>query len=189
MNSETRMAPARHVEAAFGGALLASLRHQAGGVRAEPQRDRRHLVGRRHLEIERLCETLHQARHVVVPDMAAVLAQMRRDAVGARRYRDLGRAQRIGMPPAARVAQGRHMVDVDPKAQLRHGPAPASRPRRKMSRSSSAMSPERNGDALHECLPARPSVIGSPYSITRSTFATTGLARSWAMIAVRCFRS
>src|SRR3981081_4374343 len=74
-----RRPPPRHVEAAFGGALLASLRHQAGGVRAEPQRDRRHLVGRRHLEIERLCETLHQARHVVVPDMAGGPAPNRPD--------------------------------------------------------------------------------------------------------------
>ena len=67
MNSETRMPAsrrrahdrrqlivlARRVEPAFGGALLALLRHEAGGMRLVPQRDRQHLVGRRHLEIER----------------------------------------------------------------------------------------------------------------------------------------
>ena len=68
MNSDTRM-PARlsssamiaeavmaafHVEPAFGRALLALFGHEAGGVRARVQRDRHHLVGRGHLEIERL---------------------------------------------------------------------------------------------------------------------------------------
>ena len=74
MNSETRMpaspssrdealqviVAAGRVEAAFGGALLAPLRHEAGGVRPMPERDRQHLVGRRHLEVERQRDLVHQ---------------------------------------------------------------------------------------------------------------------------------
>ena len=45
---------------------------------------------------------------------------MRGDAVGAGRDRELGRAHRIGMPPAARVADGRDVIDVDAEAQMRN---------------------------------------------------------------------
>ena len=57
-----------------------------------------------------------QPRDIVVDDVAAILAQMRGDAVGAGGDRDLGRLHRIGMPAAARVAHGRDMVDVDAEA-------------------------------------------------------------------------
>ena len=99
------IALAGDVEPAFGGALLAPLRHQAGGMRLGPERDREHLVGRRHFEIERLGDLGLQARDIVVADMAAVLPQMGGDAVGAGLDRDLGRAHRVGMGPAARVAE------------------------------------------------------------------------------------
>ena len=71
------------VEPAFGGALGALLRHEADGVRLRLQRDVEHLLGRRHLEIQRLGDRRLQPRHVVVANMAAILAQMRGDAVGA----------------------------------------------------------------------------------------------------------
>ena len=66
-----------------------------------------------------------QPRDVVVDDVAAILAQMRGDAVGAGGLRDLRGAHRIGMQPAARVADRRDMIDVDAEAQsfghgLRH---------------------------------------------------------------------
>ena len=44
---------ARRVEPALGRPLLALLGHDAGGVRAVAERDIDHLLGRRHLEIER----------------------------------------------------------------------------------------------------------------------------------------
>ena len=74
-------------------------------------------VGRRHFEIERLVDFRLQARDVVVADVAAILAQMRGDAVGAGRDRELGRAHRIGMAPAARVADGGDVVDIDAEAE------------------------------------------------------------------------
>jgi hypothetical protein len=45
--------------------------------------------------------------------MPTVLAQVRRDAVGACADGEVRRAQRIGMTPAAGVADGGHMIDVD----------------------------------------------------------------------------
>ena len=150
------------IEAAFGGALLAPLGHEAGGVRPGLQRDRHHLVGRRHLEIERLCDLGLQPRHVVVADVAAVLAQMRGDAVGAGLDRELGRAHRIGMPPAARVADGRDVVDIDAEAKMRD-------------RGQLIAPSVRATDGLH--------------ASTRSALATTSLARNCAMIELRCLRS
>ena len=76
-----------------------------------------HLVGRRHFEIQRLVDLGLQPRDVVVADVAAVFAQMRRDAVGARGDRQLGRAHRIGMPAAARIAHGGDVIDVDAETQ------------------------------------------------------------------------
>ena len=76
--------------------------------------------GRRHFEIERLGDLRLQPRDVVVADVAAILAQMRGDAVGAGLDRQLGGAHRIGMPPAARVADGGDVVDVDAEAQMRN---------------------------------------------------------------------
>ena len=104
---------ARGIEAAFGGALGAALGHQAGGMRPRPHRDLDHLRRRRHFEIERLVDLGLEPRDVVVADVAAILAQMRGDAVGAGLDRELGRAHRIGMPPAARVADGGDVIDVD----------------------------------------------------------------------------
>ena len=59
----------------------------------------------------------HQPRDVVIDDVAAILAQMRGDAIGAGRNRSLGGLDWIGMPPAARVADGGDVVDVDAEAQ------------------------------------------------------------------------
>ena len=81
------------------------------------ERDAEHFLGRRHFEIERLVDLGLEPRDVVVADMAAVLAQMRGDAVGAGRDRKLGRAHRIGMAPAARVADGGDVVDIDAEAE------------------------------------------------------------------------
>ena len=53
--------------------------------------------------------------------MTAVLAQMRSDAVGAGSDGDLGRLDRIGMMPAARIAHGGDVVDVDAEADGRSG--------------------------------------------------------------------
>ena len=81
------------VEPAFGGALGALFRHQADRVRRGLERDLEHFLGRRHFEIERLVDLGLQPRHVVVADVAAVLAQMRGDAVGSRpRWRAWPRA-------------------------------------------------------------------------------------------------
>ncbi len=108
---------ARGVEPALGGELVAPLRHQAGGMRLVPERDFEHRLGRRHFEIERHRQLARQTRNVVVGDVAAVFAQMGGDAVGAGLGRQPGGAHRIGMPPAARVADGGDVIDVDAKAE------------------------------------------------------------------------
>ena len=73
---------------------------------------------------------------VVVDDVAAILAQMGGDAVGAGGDRDLGGLHRIGMPAAARVAHGGDVIDVDAEADGSDGGhADRSRERRRFSRS------------------------------------------------------
>ncbi len=111
-------AAAGNVEAAFGRALLAPLGDEAAGVRKVPQRDGEHLLGRCHLQIERARQLALEARDVVVGDVAAVFAQVRGDAVGAGLDGQVRGAQRIGMPAAARVADGGDVVDVHAQAEI-----------------------------------------------------------------------
>ena len=110
------LALACSIEAALGGALLPPLGNDAGGVRLELARDADHFRRRRHFEIERLVDALLEPNHIVIDDVAAILAQMRGDAVGAGGDRNLGGLHRIGMPAAARIAHGRDMIDIDAEA-------------------------------------------------------------------------
>ena len=84
----------RHVEPALGGDLLAALGHEAARMRLHLQRDRKHLVRHRHFEIERGELGGGQPRDVLIPDVTAILAEMRGDVVGAGLDRELRRAQR-----------------------------------------------------------------------------------------------
>ena len=131
-------------------------------MRARPHRDVDHLVGRRHFEIERLLDLGLEARDIVVADVPAILAQMRRDAVGAGLDREPRGPHRIGMPSAARVADGGDVVDVDAQAKMRNG---------------------------RHVLSLMLSMNVRRYPVTRSAAATTFLARNCAMIALRCLRS
>jgi hypothetical protein len=94
---------AHDVQAAFGGDLFPTLGHQAGGVRPGQQGDADHLVGDRHLEVQRLAALAAQVGQqddVGVADMAAILAQVGGDAVGAGRQGQFGRPHRFGIAGA-----------------------------------------------------------------------------------------
>ncbi len=114
-----RIVLAGHVEPAFGRQFLTPLRHETDSVRRGRQRDPHHVVRRRHFEIQRLGDLRLQPRHVLVADMAAILAQMRGDAIGAGFDGGKRRAHGIRMPAASRISQGGDVVDVDAEAQGR----------------------------------------------------------------------
>jgi hypothetical protein len=76
-----------------------------------------HFIGRRHFEVQRYIDLDHQPVDVAVGDVPPILAQMRRDAVGTGRGGHDRGANRIGMIAAARVPDGRDMVDIDAKAE------------------------------------------------------------------------
>ena len=65
-------------------------------MRMQGHRQTDHLGRRGHLEIERHEELPLEALHVEVADMPPILAQMGRDPVGAREYRQVGGPDRIG---------------------------------------------------------------------------------------------
>ena len=108
---------ARRVEAALRRTFLAPLGDDAGGVGPVGEGDRQHLLGRRHLEVQRQVDLGHQPVDVLVGDVAPVLAQVGGDAVGAGVGGDVRRAHGIRMCPAARVPDGRDMVDIDAEAE------------------------------------------------------------------------
>ncbi len=116
----------RRVEAALGRPFFPFLGHDAGGVRAVAKRDLQHLLGRRHFEVERNGELRPKRLDILVPNVASVLAEMGGDAVGAGFGGEQGRFHRIGMIAAARVPDGRDMVDIDAEAEVT-GHAPSTR--------------------------------------------------------------
>ena len=61
---------------------------------------------------------LAQAAHVLVLDVAAVLAQVDRDAVGAAEMRFDRRPHGVGLVGSACLPHGRHVIYVD--AELNH---------------------------------------------------------------------
>jgi hypothetical protein len=116
MNSETRTRPRRapaglgrcalpgpDIEAALGGHFLARFGHQAAILRPHLARDPDHLLGHRHLEIHARLQEPAQHRHVAVLDVAAVLAQMQGDAVGARLLGEQRRVDGIRIVDARRA--------------------------------------------------------------------------------------
>ena len=76
-----------NIQATFGGDLVPALGHQHRHLRLDAARDADHLVGRGHLEVQLDVGELAQPAHILVLDMAPVLAQVHRDAVGAAEVR------------------------------------------------------------------------------------------------------
>ena len=81
--------------------------------------DADHFVGRRHLQVELDVRQLAQPAHVLVLDVAPVLAQVHGDAVGAAEVRLDRRPHRVGLVRAPRLAHGGDVVDVDAKLDHR----------------------------------------------------------------------
>src|SRR5439155_1870113 len=93
------------IEPAFGGDFLAALGYQPGHFRFERAGDAQHFVGGCHFQVELDVDEIAQAAHVVVLDVAAVLAQVHGDAVGAAEMRLHRSPYRIGLVGAACLAQ------------------------------------------------------------------------------------
>jgi hypothetical protein len=87
-------------------------------MRLHRDRDRNHLLGRRHFEIQRPVDFRLEARDVIVADMPAILAQMGGDPIGTSLDRGLRRLHGIGMTTTSRIADGRDVIDVHAKAQM-----------------------------------------------------------------------
>jgi hypothetical protein len=80
--------------------------------------DGHHLVGGRHFKIKGQGNFLFEPGDIVVADMAAVLAKMGGDAVASGLRHHPRRPQRGWRLAAARITQGRHMIDIDAEAQF-----------------------------------------------------------------------
>jgi len=91
--------------------------------------------------------------------VATIFAQVRRDAVGTGFDCKESGLDGVGMAPAARVANGRDVIDIDAKADGGH------------------------------CGHVSYSLGRPRYAFTRSALATTSLARNCAMMEERCLMS
>ena len=66
-------------------------------MRPHVARNFQHRIGRGHFKVHARLQRGAHAAHIVILDVAAVLAQMQRDAVGAGLLRDQRGVQRIGI--------------------------------------------------------------------------------------------
>jgi hypothetical protein len=107
------LALADEVEAALRRHLVGLLGHQRHLVGPQREGDGDHLLARRHLDVELAAHAPTESREVGVLDVAAVAAQVSGDAGGARRLGDARGFHRIRVRRATRLAQRRHVVDVD----------------------------------------------------------------------------
>ena len=77
-----------------------------------------HFARGRHFQVHARGEQAAQRAHVALLDMAAVLAQVQRDVVGAGLFGDQRGLHGIGIARAALLAQRRHVIDVDAQFEL-----------------------------------------------------------------------
>lgn len=101
------------VQPALGGDFVATLGHQHRHLRLGTAGDADHFVGGRHLEVELDLGELGKAAHIVVVDVAPVLAQVDGDAVSATKMRFHRGPRRVRLPGATRLAQRGDVVDID----------------------------------------------------------------------------
>ena len=110
---------AGNIKPALGRAFIAVFRHDATGVRHHFGAEFVHFRRRRHLEIERQVNFVLQAAHIIIANVSAILAQMRGDAVSARGRHQSSGPHRVRVVAAARIPDGRHMVDIDAEPERR----------------------------------------------------------------------
>jgi hypothetical protein len=94
---------------------VAAFGHQHGHLRLDTAGDGDHLVGGRHFEIELDLRQIAQPFDVGILDVPPVLAQVDGDAIGTAEVRFDRRPDRIRLVGAARLADRRHMVNIDAK--------------------------------------------------------------------------
>ena len=109
-----------NVQTAFGRPLFAFFWHDTNGVWFVTQGDLLHLLRRGHFEVQRDGERLYQSFNICVGDMAAILPQVRSDAIGSSLLRLLRRADRIRHRTTARVPHRGHVINVHTKSQRCH---------------------------------------------------------------------
>ena len=91
-------------------------------MRTEPRRERDHRIGGGELEIERGARLRDQSLDVGILDVAAILAEVRGDPIGAGVLADTGGAHGIRIDGTACLPHRRHMIDVDVEALAGHLP-------------------------------------------------------------------
>ena len=109
----------RGIKSTLGCPFLAPFWHDTRRMWFVAERNFYHLVGRGHLEVNWQAYLAHDRIEICVSDMAAVFAQMHGYAVAARCLHNAHRTHWIRMLAAARIADGRDMVDIDAEAKGR----------------------------------------------------------------------
>jgi hypothetical protein len=78
-----------------------------------PKCNLEHFFGRSHFQIERQIGGRHNTFYIGIANVPPVFAQMGSNAIAADGGDNLRRTHRVWMRPAARVAYGGDMVNVD----------------------------------------------------------------------------
>ena len=106
---------AGHVEAPFGGHFLAPLGDERRLIGPHPAGDLDDLRVGGQLEIQLHRDRLAEHFEIAVLNVAAVFAEMDRDAVGPAQFGQHGGPDRVGLVGPPRLPQRRDMIDIHAK--------------------------------------------------------------------------
>jgi hypothetical protein len=106
------------IKAALRGYFLAAFRDDTDFVWMQFERNLKHLVGGRHFLVDMDADCLADTKKILVPDMAAVLAQVDGNRVRAGALSGERGLDRIGIRDETRLPQRRNMVNID--TELEH---------------------------------------------------------------------
>jgi hypothetical protein len=107
------------IQATLSRYLMAALRHEHRHLGLEGARNPNHLVSSGHLEIELNVREVAQTAHILILNMAAILAQMDGNAVSATEM-GLDRSPNgIGLIGSSSLPHRRDVIDID--TEFNHG--------------------------------------------------------------------
>ena len=107
------------IEAALRCDFLPAFRNDAARVRGGLDGDGRHLLRGRHLKIEGGIDLGHDPADIFIANMTPILAEVRRNAIGASLDGHARRTNGIGKEAASGITQRCNVIDVQAKANGR----------------------------------------------------------------------
>ena len=105
-----------HIQAPLRGDLLPPFWHQGDHVGLDPQRNRHHLLGGGHFQVEAGANGLAQQLHIPILDVTPVFPEVHGDPIGPTKFSQQCHRDRIRLNGSPRFTDVGDVVDIDAEA-------------------------------------------------------------------------